>query len=173
MPCMQLCAHTYRYIFLNKTFSGVCTAAVIGPEQTALYGLSLNKNNGMYNRGVKFDWFWEKVESGELPALQGGQRRTLAERHSSCSWLQRTCINGDIAGMYANHNLLWFVSSSSNSTHHYSIQFTVYRNKGMKGLRGQRKTQALLRTILPWLYSRHNVMVTEDRRYACLRASQG
>jgi hypothetical protein len=30
--------------------------AAIGPEQTALFGLSINKNNGTYNnRGYKFD----------------------------------------------------------------------------------------------------------------------
>jgi hypothetical protein len=29
--------------------------AAIGPEQAALYGLSANKNNGIYNHGYKFD----------------------------------------------------------------------------------------------------------------------
>jgi hypothetical protein len=29
--------------------------AAIGPEQAALYGLSANKNNGIYNHGYEFD----------------------------------------------------------------------------------------------------------------------
>jgi hypothetical protein len=29
--------------------------AAIGPEQAAQYGLSINKNNGIYNHGYKFD----------------------------------------------------------------------------------------------------------------------
>jgi hypothetical protein len=29
--------------------------AGIGPEQAALYDLSINENNGIYNRGYEFD----------------------------------------------------------------------------------------------------------------------
>jgi hypothetical protein len=29
--------------------------AAIGPEQAAVYGLSTNKNKGMYNHGYEFD----------------------------------------------------------------------------------------------------------------------
>ena len=54
-----------RVPFLKtNSFGGFCAAcqntkkmtmATIGPEQVALYGLSTNKNNGIYSHGVKFD----------------------------------------------------------------------------------------------------------------------
>jgi hypothetical protein len=93
------CAHA----FLKKAS---CRNTKNVLEQTAPYGLPINKTNGIYKDGAAFGIEKKSRESSELPALQRGQVSPSTEHHSRCSRLQRTRLHREIAGMYAKCDLL-------------------------------------------------------------------
>jgi hypothetical protein len=78
----------------------------IEPEQAAVYGLSMNKNNGIYNHGVKFavEKKW-RVEASYQCCKEdnGGLGPDLTQVAHDCNVCG--CIHCDIARMYADCHL--------------------------------------------------------------------